>query len=183
MPQRNNRLFELVLVIGVIACGAYFFFTPTPTPNQAASPKPQVADTAVPYFPERAPAFELSTLDGTKIRYDGRKAVLFNVTAVWCQGCRERVPRDKQLVPLARAKGIEVYNILVYADQASGASFAQEFSPQASKILVDPGGKVFVEQYRGSDENCWMLVGKDGEFLYRGKEDLPRMVAALDRLS
>lgn len=180
MLQRNNRLFELVLVVGVIACGAYLFFSPT-SPS-GPSPTPLVADTAVPYFPERALAFDLNDIDGSRVHYDGRTPVLFNLTAVGCQGCRERVPRDKQLVPLAQAKGIEVYNILVYADQNAGATFVNEFSPLASKILVDPGGKVFVGQYRGSDENCWMLVGKDGQFLYRGKEDLPALKAALDRI-
>ena len=181
--MRSNRFIDVVLVAILVASGAYFA---TRQGGNQDSPTPVVSATApavaAPGFPDKAVPFQLHRVDGTSFNYAGQGPVVITLTAIGCQGCRERIPLDKELARLAEEHKVPLYNGLVFADDKTGSDFAQQYQPQATEILCDPGGRVFVDQYRGSDNNCWMLIGPQGEFLYRGPESMDAMKKALARL-
>lgn len=178
----GNRIKDFVILLAVVAMGAYWLkpdLSPpktTPTPVAAAT---QGANT----FPDLAPPFELHSNLGPPRKFEGKGPLVITLTAVGCGGCIERIPRDQELYQLAKKARIPYYNVLVYvADDASGAQFVQEHQPAADDVLNDPGGKVFVNQYKGSDNNCWMVIGPQGEFRYRGPENMEAMRKAISSL-
>lgn len=184
--MRSNRLVDIIVLGLLISSAAYYFSS---RPNQPANnPVPVTAApastaTANPKFPDKALPFSLPRVDGSLLQYQGKGPVAITLTAVGCGGCRERIPRDKELLKMTREKGVPLYNVLVFApDAPSGRQFVEQFQPEADEIVVDPGGQVFVNQYLGSDNNCWMLIGPQGEFLYRGPENMQAMKAGLTQL-
>ena len=179
--MRGNRLTDILILVSMIALGAAYSTyqgrrEPTPTPAAASTPA------AFSGFPDRAVPFQLETPDGRSQSFSADGPAIITLTAVGCDGCRKRVPLDTQLWELARKRRVPVWNILVYANPTAGQTFISEYAPQADHIVVDPQGKVAVNQYGGSDANCWMFIGADGRFLYRGKEDMNQMQRALDTL-
>lgn len=179
--MRGNRLSDVIILVAMIALGAtYSAYQGKQAP--VATPVPAVAP-ASSAFPDRAVPFQLETTDGRSESFTGEGPAIITLTAVGCDGCRKRVSLDAQLWDTARRMKVPVWNILVYANPQAGQSFVAEYSPQADHIVLDPQGKVAVNQYGGSDANCWMFIGADGRFLYRGKEDLNAMKAALETLA
>jgi hypothetical protein len=176
--MRSNRLVDVLIVSALIACGAYFYTHPSAR-SGASKPTTPAPVSSSGGFPDRAIPFQLHRLDGSTLEYAGKGPLIVTLTAIGCQGCKERISLDKELLQLARQKRIPLYNVLVFADDKSGPEFAQRYQPEASEVLVDPGGSVFVNQYRGSDNNCWMLIGAQGEFRYRGPAKMAPMQAAL----
>lgn len=190
--MRNNRLADFLVLAAVVAGAAYFTTlnkgpsaTPSATPSAVTSSGSQQRASQ---FPDRAVPFTLPRVGGdreggSELVYDGKSAAVITLTAVGCGGCIERIPRDKELNALAHQAGLPIYNVLVYCgDVPSGKAFIEANHPQADAIVIDPGGQVFVNQYLGSDNNCWMVIGSQGEFLYRGPENLAAMKAALAQL-
>jgi len=184
--MRSNRLVDFV-VLGLLISGAAYYFTAKPE-KPTNNPNPAVAATASPaapntQFPDKALPFSLPRVDGSTLQYRGKGPVAITLTAVGCGGCRERIPRDKELLKLTREKGVPLYNVLVFSpDAQAGRQFVDQFQPEADEIVVDPGGQVFVNQYLGSDNNCWMLIGPQGEFIYRGPENMQAMKTGLAQL-
>lgn len=179
--MRGNRLSDLLMLAAMIGLGAaYSAYQRQPQATPSPRPATQVTSTAT--FPERAVPFQLSTPDGQQQSFSGQGPAIITLTAIGCDGCRKRVPLDSQLWELASKRQVPVWNLLVYATPPAGANFVAEFAPRADHIVVDPQGQVSVNQYGGSDANCWMMIGADGRFLYRGKEDLEAMKRALDTL-
>jgi hypothetical protein len=170
--MRQQRWMDLVLVLVIVAVVAHLTRSPAQdTPKASPSQVSAAMGKAIP--------FELESVDGRRLRYDAQSPAILVLTAIGCGGCIARVhQQDAELTKWATAHQLPVYNLLVYADRASGAAFVAEHQPTAPTILVDPGGQVSVTQYQGSDDNCWMVVGPDGSFLYRGGTDLPRLIEA-----
>lgn len=175
----GSRFKDFFLLLALVATGAYWLRPQpnapqtTPTPGAAATERAST-------FPDLAPPFELHSNLGPPRQFDGKGPLIITLTAVQCGGCLERIPRDKQLYELAKKAKIPYYNALVYvADDAAGAKFVKDHHPEADDILNDPGGQVFVNQYLGSDNNCWMVIGPKGEFRYRGPENMEAMQQAI----
>lgn len=177
--MRSNRFTDF-LVLGLIVAGGAFYASRRENPAATPTPVPSAPVRAVNGFPDKAIPFRLARPDGSEFAYQGQGPVVITLTAVTCGGCQQRIPLDKELLALAREHKVPLYNVLVYAaDPAYGQSFVAQFQPAADEILIDPGGLVFVNQYRGSDSNCWMLIGPKGEFLYRGPENMQAMRTGL----
>lgn len=180
----GNRIRDLVLVIAIIAGAAYWRQKPLePVPNNTPAVTPAPAATASLAFPTTAPPFELHSNLGPPRKFDGKGPLVVVLTAVGCGDCITRIPRDNEIYAMAKKANVPYYNVLVYiADDAAGAKFVQEHQPAGDDILNDPGGSVFVGQYRGSDNNCQMVIGRQGEFLYRGPENKEAMQKAIASL-
>ncbi len=181
--QRSNRLIDFIVLSALVAGGAYFA---TRRDNAPASPSPIPLATqtarASNGLPERAGPFQLRTSDGRVREFSGQGPLIITLTAIGCGGCINRIPTDKELLAVAQEKNIPLYNVLVFADDNSGKQFVDQYHPSATEILFDPGGKVSVNQYGGSDGNCWMLIAPDGKFLYQGSENMSAMKQALASL-
>jgi hypothetical protein len=179
--MRSNRLVDFLIVATIVACGAYYVTRGQATPPVTPTPVTVVPSTGG--FPDKAVPFQLHRIDGSTLDYAGKGPLIVTLTAIACQGCRERIPLDKELLAMAKSQKIPLYNVLVFGDDTTGPEFAKQYQPEADEILVDPGGRVFVDQYRGSDNNCWMLIGPQGEFRYRGPANMIPMKTALAELS
>ena len=167
-----SRIRELLLLIAVIAAVAYLRPSPRPPESEKTSE-----------FPATAPPFELHSNLGPPRRFDGNGPLVVVLTAVGCNDCIARIPRDKEIYAMAQKANVPYYNILVYIqDDAYGATFLKQHHPAGDDVLNDPGGHVFVSQYRGSDNNCQMVIGRHGEFLYRGPENKEAMRRAINSL-
>lgn len=176
----GNRIRDLVFVMVVIAGLAYWKQKPAQAP--AATPVPP-APVQSAGFPDTAPPFTLHSNLGPPRSFDGKGPLVVVLTAVGCGECVQRIPRDREIYAMAQRANIPYYNILVYIeDDAAGAKFAQQHHPVGDDILNDPGGRVFVSQYKGSDNNCQMVIGRKGEFLYRGPENKEAMQKAIGSL-
>jgi len=176
----GNRIRDLIIILSFIAAGAYWRSLPQ---NPAATPPPVAALTPRTSFPDKAPPFELHSNLGPPRKFDGKGPLVVVLTAVQCGDCIPRIPRDKEIYAMAKQAGIPYYNVLVYVeDDAAGAKFVKEHQPSGDDILNDPGGQVFVGQYLGSDNNCQMVIGRQGEFLYRGPENKEAMQKAIASL-
>lgn len=178
----GNRIRDLVIVIAIIAGAAYLRQKPLDAPDTTPAVTPAPAATASLAFPDTAPPFELHSNLGPPRKFDGKGPLVVVLTAVQCGDCITR-PRDNEIYAMAKKANIPYYNVLVYvADDAAGAKFVKDHQPAGDDILNDPGGSVFVGQYLGSDNNCQMVIGRKGEFLYRGPENKEAMQKAIASL-
>ena len=125
-----------------------------------------------------APAFSLPEVGGGTFTFEKGPALIV-LTAVGCQGCRERVGKvDKAAFDWARSQGIPVWNIFVYAGVEAGAAFKAEMNPSADRFLADADGSVSVGAYKGSDESCWILIGPASDIIWQGGTDLEALQKA-----
>ncbi|MFN8605929.1 MAG: hypothetical protein U0931_00245 [Vulcanimicrobiota bacterium] len=181
----ESRLKDLVILIALVGSGAYWMHNQRSKPPAEPSPAPVVSGTSAPanYFPDTAPPFELHSNLGPPRKFDGKGPLVVVLTAVGCGDCVTRIPRDKEIYDLAKRANVPYYNVLVYVqDDAQGGQFVAEHQPAGDDILNDPGGLVFVGKYKGSDNNCQMVIGRQGEFLYRGPENKEAMARAIASL-
>jgi len=168
-------MLDLVVLICLIAAAA--FLLRQTSGSQTASQQPVTATPAP--GARMAPAFELPEVSGDRFAYPGGKGpALIVLTAVGCQGCRDRVGKiDKEAYDWAKSKAIPVWNVFVYAGVPAAAAFQAEMAPTGDKFLADENGSVMVGAYKGSDEACWILIGPAGDILWQGGTDL----AALEK--
>ncbi len=172
----GNRIRDLIILIAVIAGLAYWRQKPAET-SPAPVPSPRST------FPDTAPAFTLHSNFGPPRTFDGKGPLVVVLTAVGCSDCIPRIPRDREIYAMAKKANVPYYNVLVHIeDDAAGARFVKQHQPAGDDILNDPGGRVFVGQYLGSDNNCQMVIGRKGEFLYRGPENKEAMQKAISSL-
>ncbi len=174
-PRPGNRSLDLVVVICLIACGAFLW--------HASSSRKPVSEPSTPTpapGARMAPAFSLPVVGGSSFGYEGGKGpALIVLTAVGCQGCRERVGKiDAAAVAWARSQAIPVWNIFVYAGVEAGAAFKAEMNPSADRFLADADGSVSVGAYKGSDESCWILIGPASDIIWQGGTDLEALQKA-----
>jgi hypothetical protein len=178
----GNRIRDLVIVIAIIAGAAYLRQKPLDAPDTTPAVTPAPAATAV-WLSRHGAPLRTSLKPGTTRKFDGKGPLVVVLTAVQCGDCITRIPRDNEIYAMAKKANIPYYNVLVYvADDAAGAKFVKDHQPAGDDILNDPGGSVFVGQYLGSDNNCQMVIGRKGEFLYRGPENKEAMQKAIASL-
>lgn len=157
--MRNNRLPDFLILVVLCAALAWWYFGRAGAPAPAASPSKGLG------------AFTLDELSGGPFHYKGEGPAFITLTAIGCGGCIKRVQTDRSTTDYLHSIGVPHYNVLVYADQRSGNEFVTRFAPSADKILIDPSSGTSVAQWGGSDDNCWFLLGKNGELLYKGRDD------------
>lgn len=113
--------------------------------------------------------------------------VLITLSAVGCPDCQARVEKvDRKSYQVAQQAGVKVWNLLVYADQTQGSNWTTVYSPSADMVLVDPGGKVSVNQLGGSDATCYILLDAEHKKVWQGQADpveLEQRLAGLNRTS
>lgn len=94
---------------------------------------------------EPAPDFTLETLDGKKIRlssYEGRKVVLLDFWATWCNVCKKQLLSINRDYNKYRDQGYEVLSIVLNASDAAGVRKIQKLKKLDFPILLDDAWKV-----------------------------------------
>ncbi|MGA8941397.1 MAG: thiol-disulfide oxidoreductase ResA [Thermoactinomyces sp.] len=78
---------------------------------------------------EKAPNFELSTLDGKTVRlsdYQG-KTVLLNFWGTWCEPCRTEMPALQKAYETYHKKGLVVLSVNIAETDVAVSSFARQY--------------------------------------------------------
>ena len=94
---------------------------------------------------EPAPDFTLKTLDGKKIRlssYEGKKVVLLDFWATWCNVCKKQLPMINRDYNKYRDQGFETLSIVLNASDAAGVRKIQKKKKLDFPILLDDEWKV-----------------------------------------
>jgi len=173
---------DLVVILVLVAVAAWWHQARRgpgePEPTVAVS-SPSPSGPAEGPDGRTAPPFTLNDADGRPHSYDGKGGLFIVLTAIGCGDCLSRIEaQDRKAAEMARARGLPVWNLLVFADESAGRTFMTGHQPDADRVLVDPGGKVSVDVYRGSDAACWILV-RGGRIVWQGGADLEALGKAL----
>ncbi len=138
---------------------------------------------------EPAPDFTLETLDGKKISlssYEGKKVVLLDFWATWCNVCKKQLSRINRDYNKYRDQGFETLSIVLNASDAAGVRKIQKKKKLDFPILLDTKWKV--SKKYGLEGPIPVMVVVDvngivrfthfGEFP-RGENEIPYVVEEL----
>ncbi|MDQ2654786.1 MAG: redoxin domain-containing protein [Chloroflexota bacterium] len=122
-----------------------------------------------------APAYAATRLDGSgEISLDDLRGevVLLNGWATWCQPCREEMPLLQQLQEEYGDQGLRVVGVSIDRGEAAGKieQFANDTGVTFT-LLHDPKN-AFSRTFRTSGVPETLLIGRDGDVLYRWKGPL-----------
>lgn len=122
-----------------------------------------------------APAYAAAQLDGEgdlALQDLRGEVVLLNTWATWCHPCREEMPLLEQLHDDYGADGLRVIGVSIDRDGADAR--VREFAGNAGvtfTLLRDPRNS-FSRTFRTTGVPETMLIGREGELLYRWKGPL-----------
>jgi cytochrome c-type biogenesis protein len=124
---------------------------------------------------DQAPAYSAAMLDGTgEMSLDDLRGevVLLNGWATWCQPCREEMPLLQTLQDEYGDQGLRVVGVSIDRGEAGEkiTQFANETGVNFT-LLHDPKN-TFSRTFRTSGVPETVLIGRDGELLYRWKGPL-----------
>lgn len=94
---------------------------------------------------EAAPDFVLKTLDGESIRlssYEGKKVVLLDFWATWCNVCKKQLSTTNKDYNKYRDQGFEVLSVVLNASDAKGVRKIRKLKKLDFPILLDKQWKV-----------------------------------------
>lgn len=138
VAQRRSRRLLLgglaVLGIGVVVVA---LTVNVATPNEPVR---------TPIVGRAAPAFDLETLDGQRIRLADLRgsAIVLNFWASWCIPCREEAPVLTAADRNYRLRGLRVLGV-VYQDSATSARDFMTRYGQTYPGLLDPDGRTAID--------------------------------------
>ncbi|MBA4494276.1 thiol-disulfide oxidoreductase ResA [Paenactinomyces guangxiensis] len=110
---RRILFFVMVVIIGVALYQAI---------QQGKSEVPQAGD--------KAPDFQLTTLDGKEMKLSQLrgKAVMLNFWGTWCKPCRTEMPAMQQMYEKYKGSGFEIVAVNIAETDVAAASFARQYS-------------------------------------------------------
>ena len=132
---------------------------------------------------EPAPHYSAATLDGqVEIALADLRGevVLLNGWATWCEPCREEMPLLQQLQEEYGAQGLHVVGVSI--DRGDVAEKIEQFAADTGvtfTLLHDPKN-VFSRTFQTTGVPETVLIGRDGELLYRWKGPLEGSAADRD---
>ncbi len=89
----------------------------------------------------RAPAFEVETIDGDKISLSDLQGqpVLINFWATWCQPCRAEMPEIEQVYQIEQKHGFRVMTVNLFESKEQINEFLNEFDLSFTFALDEKG--------------------------------------------
>lgn len=118
----------------------------------------------------KAPDFELSELNGTKVslhEFKGNRPVLLYFWATWCPSCRSAKPDVIKLREQTKEDELEILAINVGSgDSLEKVKRYQESHPVNVPVLYDYDGLV-TQAYHVQGIPLFVLINDDGDIVYR----------------
>ena len=163
-PESGNRSAIIIVVVVLVVTGMLIAGRHMARTGNTASPIPagnNIKGTA-------APDFELTTLDGQKLRLSDLrgKAVLLNFWATWCGPCKIEIPWLEDLQKQYAPQGLQIVGISM--DDDPPAKVAQFAKDQGINYTVVMGNDKVADLYGGVDglpETFY--IGRDGKIVTR----------------
>ncbi len=164
--------YDFLFVLAAVALAGWLYHVYSAAPAPATAPVAGAVD------------FTLSAVGGgPKHLADVKGPVFVFLSAVGCPDCQERTRQtDRDAMALAKQRGLTTWNLLVYADQPSGANFVSQFAPSADAVLVDEGGQIGVNLLGGSDATCYILLDQDHRKVWQGPADPKALEEAVAKM-
>jgi cytochrome c biogenesis protein CcmG, thiol:disulfide interchange protein DsbE len=133
LSPRGRRLLAAVSVVLAVVVGALVLSISLGRP-------PSIEVTGSPLLGKPAPAFSLTTLDGSQpvslAQYAGRPLVI-NFWASWCVPCRSEFPMFRAARAAHQSAGLEILGI-VHADSSTSAQQFAHDQAATWPLLMDP---------------------------------------------
>lgn len=120
---------------------------------------------------ERAPDFELTTVDGKKVKLSQvlrkreTKVVLLEFMSIHCPYSNAQIPLIRDIFKARRKDGLMVLGIVKEANEPSAVKRYAERQKLKFPLLLDAGTKVFKQLYDVPSTPTVFIVSKDGKVL------------------
>lgn len=186
IDPRYKNLFYTVLTIVVIA--VFFIINNSKSePQEGPYPPNYKANNTGTVEEKAAPDFELTNLEGKKIKlsdYKG-KVVILDFWATWCAPCRKGIPDLVDLKNAYKAKGVEVIGISLDQDNtiADVKPFVKEYKINYPVVF----GNMDVVQKYGNIQAIptTFIINKEGKIsaTYQGLVDKSVFETHLNKLT
>ena len=166
--MKNKKLIAMVLALLVVTPHATFCF-PSVSVAQTTAMKVKIG--------QKAPDFTLKTLDGGEVtlsEYFGKKVVMLEFWATWCNICVAEIPNLVKNYETFKDKGFEILAITLQSgDDAEISKVVQENGIQYP-VLIDDRLKVATKIYGlAGPIPLKVIIGADGVVKYSHVGDYP----------
>lgn len=172
----RSRLPDVLILLTVIVLGTWWWSATRRAEPSAVltieSPKPVPQMAGLPY---PATPYELTSLEGGKVAFDGQGPLLILMATPNCDGCDRRAPLNAEAVHAARELGVPVHFLMWGSGPRADEKFA-EWKVEADARLFT--GNEIIQAYRGSEATCWAVVN-EGQVVWQGADDLEGLKTAL----
>lgn len=168
----------------VLMCTCLLVTLPTVGAEARAKRPVAGANMAPPPGTMKAPAFTLTSIDGSNVsldRYQGRVKII-NFWATWCPPCREEIPSFVALQTRYRPRGLEIIGLSIDRDPEVVKAFAKANGINYACLMANET----IQQAYGGIRSIptTFLVGKRGYVFrkYQGSRSAETFEADLTQL-
>ncbi|NOY86030.1 MAG: TlpA family protein disulfide reductase [Deltaproteobacteria bacterium] len=166
--MKRGKLFLVVLVFFLVVPGITLCFQGV-SEAQGTAMKVKIG--------QKAPDFTLKSLDGEEItlsRYFGKKVVMLEFWATWCDICKKEIPTLIKDYNKYKDKGFELLAIALETGDAAKVRKMVEEKGIPYPVLIDSDLKVATKIYRlAGPIPLKVIIGVDGTVKYTHVGDYP----------
>ena len=166
--MKKKKLIFMIIMVLIVAPNATFCF-PGVSAAQTSAMKIKIG--------QKAPDFTLKTLDGTEVTlsdYFGKKVVMLEFWATWCNICVSEIPNIMKSYDKFKDKGFEILAITLQSgDDAEIGKVIEELGI-TYPVLIDERLKVATKIYGlAGPIPLKVIIGADGVVKYSHVGDYP----------
>lgn len=166
--MKNKKLIITIVMFLVVTPHATFCF-PSVSAAQTTAMKVKIG--------QKAPDFTLETLDGTKVTlsdYFGKKVVMLEFWATWCNICVSEIPTLVRNYEKFKDQGFEIIAVTLQSGDDAEISKVIEENGIVYPVVIDERLKVATKIYGlAGPIPLKVIIGADGVVRYSHVGDYP----------
>ena len=166
--MKNKKVIVMIIMLLFVAPNATFCF-PGVSEAQSSAMKIKVG--------QKAPDFTLKTLDGTEVTlsdYFGKKVVMLEFWATWCNICVAEIPNIVKNYEKFKDQGFEILAVTLQAGDDAEIGKVIEEMGITYPVLIDDRLKVATKIYGlAGPIPLKVIIGADGIVKYSHVGDYP----------